>query len=304
MRKYVVVGASLASWFFAPQARVFAGLLAYDGFGNGPSGSLDGSTGGTGWTTPWQDLGTLLTSVSAAGLMYPGLASTPGAAATDVIVNWNDSADYVRSFGPYSTPDNRIYISFLYRPESGYGSYGGLQVGTYPTQVQFGAIPGYYLYGLRVGHYGFYPSNIPEVQGETAFIVLEIQHFPATLQTRYRLYVDPFAAAPQPPYADVEAVLSGVPLPSGLELLNDGGVTTDEIRVGTTWTSVVPRLGDVNCDGGVGFLDVPAFVLALVDPAGYATANPTCQSMRGDMNGDGLVNGLDIAGFVSALLLP
>jgi hypothetical protein len=58
-------------------------------------------------------------------------------------------------------------------------------------------------------------------------------------------------------------------------------------------------LGDLNCDGVVDVLDVDPFVLALVDPAGYAAEYPACDINLADMNGDGLANGGDIQPFVT-----
>lgn len=60
--------------------------------------------------------------------------------------------------------------------------------------------------------------------------------------------------------------------------------------------------GDLNCDNQVNLADIPAFALALVDPAGYGDLYGTCDIMRGDMNGDTQVNGLDVDGMVNALL--
>jgi hypothetical protein len=282
-----------------------AATLAYDGFGNGPLPDLAGSTGGTGWSGAWQDYSSgLLTGIAGAGLSYPGLATTPGAAVTSQSLYWTEWTDYFRTLAPYSAPDNKVYISYLFRPDTGYGSFGGLQIGTYPRQVQFGAIPGYYLYGLRIGHYGFYPSNIPEVQGVTAFLVLEIQANPATQQATYRLYVDPTAGAPQPAYPSVEAALTGVGLPTEIELYNDGGVTTDEIRVGTTWASVMPAAihrGDLNCDGVVNTFDIDWFVMALTNPTAYSQQFPDCNILNGDIDCDGSVNTFDIDPFVECL---
>ncbi len=65
---------------------------------------------------------------------------------------------------------------------------------------------------------------------------------------------------------------------------------------------VVP--GDMNCDGLVNQLDVPLFVLALLDPAAYAAAQPNCFLSRGDMNVDSLVNGDDVQDFVAAVIGP
>ena len=60
--------------------------------------------------------------------------------------------------------------------------------------------------------------------------------------------------------------------------------------------------GDLNCDGLVDLSDVDPFVMALVDPAGYAAQYPDCDIMNADMNGDTVIDGLDVQGFVDALL--
>src|SRR5262249_26778929 len=62
--------------------------------------------------------------------------------------------------------------------------------------------------------------------------------------------------------------------------------------------------GDINCDGLVDSRDVPAFVLALLDPAAYAAAYPNCSLTRADLDRDGTVAGSDIPAFVGLLLGP
>lgn len=49
-------------------------------------------------------------------------------------------------------------------------------------------------------------------------------------------------------------------------------------------------------------LDIGPFMLALLDPAGYAAALPNCDRLNGDMNDDGIVNDLDIPLFVGLLV--
>ncbi len=60
-------------------------------------------------------------------------------------------------------------------------------------------------------------------------------------------------------------------------------------------------VGDVNCDGQVGFGDINAFVLALSDPAAYATAYPGCPLGNRDVNGNGTFGFDDINPFVTLL---
>jgi plastocyanin len=71
-------------------------------------------------------------------------------------------------------------------------------------------------------------------------------------------------------------------------------------------TSVVAQyalLGDLNGDDVVNNFDIDAFVLALVDPEGYALAFPGLDRVkRGDCNGDGALNNFDIDAFVDLLI--
>jgi hypothetical protein len=60
--------------------------------------------------------------------------------------------------------------------------------------------------------------------------------------------------------------------------------------------------GDLNCDGHINAFDIEDFILALVDPAGYSTANPTCDIGTGDINRDGAVDAFDIEPFIDLLL--
>jgi hypothetical protein len=60
--------------------------------------------------------------------------------------------------------------------------------------------------------------------------------------------------------------------------------------------------GDMNCDGVVNIADVSPFVLALTDPAGYASTYPSCDISLADMNADTMRDGRDIQSFVTASL--
>lgn len=62
-----------------------------------------------------------------------------------------------------------------------------------------------------------------------------------------------------------------------------------------------PARGDVNCDGVVDFKDINPFVLALSNPAAYATAFPNCNLEIADVNCDGVVDFKDINPFVACL---
>jgi hypothetical protein len=68
---------------------------------------------------------------------------------------------------------------------------------------------------------------------------------------------------------------------------------------------LVPRAhdpGDLNCDWEVSPDDIDPFILALLDPEGYATAWPSCDINLADMNNDQVVDGADIEAFTAAVL--
>jgi photosystem II stability/assembly factor-like uncharacterized protein len=68
------------------------------------------------------------------------------------------------------------------------------------------------------------------------------------------------------------------------------------------WKITIGLPGDMNGDGTVNGYDIDPFVLALTDPAGYASQFPTVDAIaNGDLNGDGLLNGYDIDPFVQVL---
>jgi len=63
-----------------------------------------------------------------------------------------------------------------------------------------------------------------------------------------------------------------------------------------------PTAGDSNCDCVVDVNDVPAFVMALINPAGYAASYPDCDRMISDVNRDDRIDGRDIQAFVLTLV--
>jgi predicted outer membrane repeat protein len=60
-------------------------------------------------------------------------------------------------------------------------------------------------------------------------------------------------------------------------------------------------VGDVNCNGVLGFDDINPFVIRLSNPTAYALAYPDCPDANGDINGSGTVDFADINPFVAAL---
>lgn len=59
--------------------------------------------------------------------------------------------------------------------------------------------------------------------------------------------------------------------------------------------------GDMDCNGSVSMAEMDGFVIALLDPAVYASEYPLCDIINADINMDGYVDGLDIDSYVRLL---
>lgn len=212
--------------------------IAYDGFGGGPA-PLGGSSGGSGWTSAWVDVGSDPSQIVAAGLDYLNLATTAGAVHTPATASVWPATQYQRSFA-VPPGANVLYVSFLLRADTPAAAWGGLQFGQYPYGVTVGSPLGYYSYGLMTSQGIGDVSNTPLLVGQTVLLVAKIvRNTPGGLV--YHLFVDPVVGAGEPAAADATLALAQVTqLPSALQLTNSTAFTTDEIRVGTSWTSVLP----------------------------------------------------------------
>jgi len=81
------------------------------------------------------------------------------------------------------------------------------------------------------------------------------------------------------------------------------GWNIDDIQIsGIPTTQVI--LGDVNCDGVVGFGDINPFVLLLTNPTLWQSTYPGCNPLNGDISGNGSVGFEDINPFVTLLTTP
>ena len=248
LRSRVAAAITLVAAAFAPAAA--AQTLAYDGFGGTPTANLAGTNGGSGWTGVWMDAGVDITGIGGPGLAHPGLAATPGGAVTpDANGIWPNSR-YQRAFTPAPSSVDSLYVSFLLRPDTANASWGGLMFGQWPNAMTVGSPSGYYEFGLLTSQGLGDFSGKPLVQGQTTLVVVRIDRNTAGSGASYRMYLDPVIGTPEPAFA-AATFGSGVPsLPTALSIDNGTGVTTDEIRVGTTWNSVLPAAYDPWTDMG------------------------------------------------------
>jgi hypothetical protein len=271
------------------------GIVAYDGFGNGPRQDLAGSTGGEGWAGPWNDSGAaILTSITGPddGLAFGDLAVTPGRAVT--AGGWlPDMTDYTRAFP--AIEGDVMYASFLLRPEPDQSNWYILRFGNYPAQVDVGIPIGYYEYGMMLGDGLIVASNVPAIIGTTSLLVLEILHDTVNNRTVYSLYVDPTPGGAKPLYPDADFTRGGlIPFTTWTELRGEGGYSLDELRISTTWDRAVPVpdqpcIADFDGSGALDIFDFLAFTNAFNAGDG-----------RADVTGDGVFDLFDFLAFFNA----
>ncbi len=267
--------------------------MAYDGFDGPPRPDLHGSTAGTGWTNAWQDQAyDTITSVGGLGLTYSGLDTSPGAAVTEVGGSPYPLSTYARSFGSPPQASTKIYVSFLMRAEAGHGAGGGVQFGNYPNAMTVGAPFDVYQFGLLNSEGLGDLSNEPLVEGDTNLVVVRISKNPSGTGLIYSMYLNPAIGQAEPSSPLAQYGISAVSaLPTSLKLHNGGGFSTDEIRVGTTWASVLPAepgcLGDLHLDGTVNGADLGVLL-------------SSWGQTGGDLNEDGTTDGADLGELLAA----
>ena len=60
----------------------------------------------------------------------------------------------------------------------------------------------------------------------------------------------------------------------------------------------------MNCDGAVNAGDVVPFTQAMLDPAAYQAAHPTCNMNGADVNADGFIDGRDVQALTQKITAP
>ncbi len=259
-------------------------LIAYEGFNYAPSNSIMGLNGGTGWSSKWLLVQEIPTGIGTSGLTWPNLQTSGNCAATPPSPNTAYSI-CSRNIAPYSAPGGVVYVSFLFRPVPGFGAGGGLEFGSLLNGMIVGAHPGTGHYGLMNTAFDGVDTTVPVEVDVTALCVVRITNNRNGTIT-YGMFVNPTVGAPELMTPQASYTISGA-IPVNLKLLNDGGFLTDEIRVGTTWSSVLPSTAPPPC---VGDLDGSASV----DAADLAILLGGWGGTAGDVNGDGVTDASDL----------
>jgi len=230
-----------------------AALIAYEGFDYASGTGIIGQSGGTGWAagSSWSGYDPSVTwpgVVTSSGLSYGSLAIQGNALTTATTPGpmLSSSAIYWRNLPQFGQEGTTLYVSFLFRPETGYGYYGGVNLtDDYGRGIYVGksGADGYNNYGLE-GPLGVIDSSsVPVTAGVTAFIVLKAQFLAGS--DIYSIFVNPAldgseSAAPSAIKTNFDPV-PGSPLVGTTFLFNNYGYyTIDEIRVGTTYADVMP----------------------------------------------------------------
>ncbi|MFO0832145.1 MAG: hypothetical protein U0637_09900 [Phycisphaerales bacterium] len=247
-----------------------ATVSAYDGFGNGPLNDLNGSNGGTGWTGPWMDVSSSqFSAVGGPGLSYPTMPTVPGSVHTDYLGDFG-AAYYARSF---PAPAGHVFLSFLLRPDAGgFGTNAGVSLGGGYNLI--GAPLTLGNYGIRLGHYLFVDSGVPVVAGQAVLLVTEVEV--VGVQTTYRLYINPALGQGKPATPNAQYTVGGSTIPSTLYMVSDGGFTTDELRVATTWEDAAPTTLGACCVSSSLCLSLSQANCAQIAGSTWGGANSTC----------------------------
>jgi len=221
-----------------------AGQVAADSFSNGPLANLAGSTGGFGWTSAWTRVGDESTNVSGPGLTWPFLDVTPGAAVTPAAAGETTGTAYQRTVA-ISSSVKTLYVSFLLREDVALNTWGGLRFGTGGDSVLAGLPDGAGYFGLATPDGTTDFTHYPRAPGDLRLIVVRLtKSTPPVTGVTVSLWIFGYYAdySSQPGYSYAELVLGDLPdVPTTLAIDNGTGFTTDEIRVGLSWSSVVPK---------------------------------------------------------------
>lgn len=211
-------------------------LLAYEGLLYPAGSSLNGQNGGSGWAGSWSTPGGLDATITAQSLSFGDLGTTGGAVTTAGFQPPNQGssvATWSRNLAtPLGADGTTVYLSFLLQPNAGAGFYGGINFGN----VFVGVSGNQTFYGLEGPANDLSLSTVPVVQGQTVLLVLEVQ-FQAG-DDNLSLFVNPTPGQGQPATPNATKSDLDVGTVTSVLINNYGGYTTDEIQIGSTFSSV------------------------------------------------------------------
>ena len=214
-------------------------LFEYEGFSYPSGSSLSSANGGSGWSGGWGSPGGLDATVTATSLTFQNLAVSGGAVSSAGFqppAMGSSVAYWGRDLGTSIGADNTTaYMSFLLRPDAGYGYYGGLNIGN----ALFAGVSGNQsFFGLEGPLGDLNLSNVPVVAGTPVWFVIRFDFLPGN--DRVSLYLNPTPGQPEPAVPTVVKTDLDVGTVTSLTINNYGGFTVDEIRIGSSYDVVTP----------------------------------------------------------------
>lgn len=263
-----------------------AAILAYDDFDYAPVGSdLNTKSGGgsLGFSGAWS--GTTSYNIGNGNLKSPsGPLPAVGQSVTGVAFGENRGIDRNLST-QIGTEGTSAYASILLQPQGilGQGAYGGwfALILRGSTDIVAGMNYGGGTYGLEVG-FEKASTGVDAVIGKTVFLVLRFD-FTEGVDPVY-LYLNPRPGEPEPA-PTVSLINLNVNFINRVSLGGPGGSAFDSLRIGTTYSDVVPASADFDGDKDVDGDDLARW------ESNYSTG--TAQS-QGDADDDGDVDGGDL----------
>jgi hypothetical protein len=236
-------------------------LVAYEGFNYPAGSSINLQNGGSGWSGAWQTPGGLDATIDGSSLTSGNLAVSGGALMTAGSQPPNQGssvATWVRDLGtPLGADNTTDYISFLFRPDAGFGFYGGLNIGN----LFVGLSGNQSFYGLEGPANNLNLSTVPVVVGQTVLFVLRVDFLPG--DDRLSLYLNPTSGLPEPAVPDVLKTDLDLGTVGSLTINNYGGFSTDEIRIGSSFASVTPEAAAPEPEYGVAVVLAAVMLMSL-----------------------------------------
>jgi hypothetical protein len=277
-------------------------LIVYDGFNYTPAGAaISGQSGGGsfGWSGPWggtQAAGYFIGGGSLAS-PFPGEPTSGNMLSTGVSTGNKGTLRNLTT--PLGTPGTTDYFSFLMQPTGTVGNgfddghMGFSILGTlnqlYAGKPGVGAVnPN--LYDIETqGGITRAPTTVTAVSGQTVLMVVRAD-FTAVNDT-FTLYINPpTTAEPTTP----NAVLGGysVGTVTALQVSGPGAFNFDEIRVGTTFASVVPEPASIAMlvIGASGLLVAARFVGRRERKTAASTVSPGLRGTQSLAGGFGVAD--------------
>lgn len=229
-----------------------AASLVYEGFDDtSPGVPLLGSSGGSGFASPWSPGGfnaSIFTNytVASGSLSFAGLQTSGNHVTTSA---QNAISGLTRNLTtPLGTPGTTVYLSVLFRPEGvvGQGAFGGF-FGLYLNASTTTPVLSQDLFLGKPGISNLYDiedrgginrqfSGVTATAGRTDLLVLRMD-FTSGID-RFTLYVNPNVDGPEPTIGTVKQD-SNVGIIPAVTLYSTGAYSIDEIRIGTTYADVV-----------------------------------------------------------------